>query len=80
MLALVVAAVVIGVLGALMERFYIRRLYRQELDQVLLTFGFALIVIGLFAALIIWLLQEGTKAGASRQRVYRRIRPTYLPM
>ena len=105
LLALVVAAVVIGLLGSLMERFYIRRLYHNELDQVLLTFGFsyifmdlakwiwggdpqslatpallagaikiggeiypvyriAVIVIGLATALIIWLLQEKTKAGA----------------
>ena len=105
LLALVVAAVVIGLLGSLMERFYIRRLYHKELDQVLLTFGFsyifmdlakwiwggdpqslatpallagaikiggeiypvyriAVIVIGLATALIIWLLQEKTKAGA----------------
>ncbi len=105
LLALVVAAVVIGLIGSLIERFYIRRLYRQELDQVLLTIGFsyifmdlakwiwggdpqslatpvllagainlggetypvyriAVIVIGLVAALIIWLLQEKTKAGA----------------
>lgn len=105
LLALIAAAVVIGLLGSLMERYFIRRLYRQELDQVLLTFGFAyifmdlakwiwggdpqslahpallsgsvnivgltypiyrlaVIVIGIVAALVIWLLQEKTKAGA----------------
>ncbi|MDP4160069.1 MAG: branched-chain amino acid ABC transporter permease [Bacillota bacterium] len=35
------AAVVLALLGIVMERFFFRKLYKRELDQVLLTFGFA---------------------------------------
>lgn len=35
------AAVILAILGIIMERFFFRKLYKRELDQVLLTFGFA---------------------------------------
>lgn len=40
-LALAGTALLIGAVGCLMERFFLSKLYKQELDQVLLTFGFA---------------------------------------
>lgn len=45
-LALVVAPLVVGTLGLIIEYFFLRRLYgrHRHLDQVLLTFGVALIV------------------------------------
>jgi len=47
--ALVVAPILVGILGALMERFMISRLYKLDhLYGLLLTFGLALIVQGLF--------------------------------
>jgi branched-subunit amino acid ABC-type transport system permease component len=50
--ALVVAPVAVGVVGALMERSVLRPLYRRPpLDQVLLTFGF----IYLFEDLVKWI-------------------------
>jgi len=51
-LALIVAPVVVGVVGAVMERLVLRPLYqRSPLDQVLLTFGF----IYLFEDLVKWI-------------------------
>ena len=40
------AAVIVGVIGALLERLWLRHFYtRGPLDQVILTFGFALVMI-----------------------------------
>jgi branched-chain amino acid transport system permease protein len=50
-LALVTAAVAIAVVGALIERFFLRRFHLDELPQTLLTFGFLFI----FADLSLWL-------------------------
>jgi len=42
---LVAAMLVVGILGALLESVFIRRVYeREELDQLLLTFAFVLII------------------------------------
>ncbi|MBI3912663.1 MAG: branched-chain amino acid ABC transporter permease [Chloroflexi bacterium] len=51
-LALLVAPLVVGLLGLVIENFFIRRLYgrARHLDQVLLTFGMALITIDLTRA------------------------------
>lgn len=35
------AGLALALLGVIMERFFFRKLYKRELDQVLLTFGFA---------------------------------------
>lgn len=35
------AGAALALLGVIMERFFFRKLYKRELDQVLLTFGFA---------------------------------------
>jgi branched-chain amino acid transport system permease protein len=43
-LAALVSAVAMGVIGAMIERFLLRRLAGQELAQVLLTLGFAFII------------------------------------
>lgn len=43
LLALAGAALALALAGMIMERFFIRKLYGQVLDQVLLTFGFAYI-------------------------------------
>ncbi len=52
-LATIVAGVVVGLLGALLERLWLRHFYRRgDLDQVILTFGFALVFIDL--AKIAW--------------------------
>ena len=50
-LALIVAPLVVAVLGAFMERFFLRRFHLQELPQTLLTFGFLFI----FADLCLWI-------------------------
>jgi branched-subunit amino acid ABC-type transport system permease component len=51
-LAMLVAPLVVGLVGALMERTCLRRIYgRSPLDQVLLTFGF----IYLFEDLVKWI-------------------------
>src|SRR5262249_43174684 len=51
-LALVVAPLAVGVIGAVMERLVLRQLYvRSALDQVLLTFGF----IYLFEDVVKWI-------------------------
>ena len=104
-LALLGAALILAFVGILVERFFIQRLYKRELDQVLLTFGFAyifmdvakwiwggtprslpkppflnsslnilgeafpvyriaMIIIGLFVALALWLFLERTRVGA----------------
>ncbi|HEY4855955.1 MAG TPA: branched-chain amino acid ABC transporter permease [Xanthobacteraceae bacterium] len=42
-LAALASGLAIAFIGALMERFLLRRLYRQELPQTLLTFGFLFI-------------------------------------
>ena len=40
LIAVVVGSVAIGLIGAAMQRFLLRRFYRKYLEQVLLTFGF----------------------------------------
>jgi len=51
-LAMLVGALSIAVIGLLMERIFLRRYYLQDMPQVLLTMGFALIFRDL--AFIIW--------------------------
>jgi branched-chain amino acid transport system permease protein len=51
-LAAVISAAIVGLLGALIERFLLRRLEGQILPQVLLTLGFAFIISDL--CLMIW--------------------------
>ena len=43
-LALVVAPLIVAALGAVMERFFLRRFHLDELPQTLLTFGFLFII------------------------------------
>ena len=103
-LAVILAAATVGVLGIVMERLFLSRLYGRGLDQVLLTFGFsyifmdvakslwgksplsspkphllegsfaimneafpiyriAIIIIGIFVALALWLFLERTRTG-----------------
>lgn len=103
-LGLLGAGVGLALLGILMERFFFRKLYKRELDQVLLTFGFtylfldiakwiwggvprilpkpsflegsvhilgeafpiyrfAMIIIGLAIALLLWAFLEKTRTG-----------------
>ncbi|HUZ73048.1 MAG TPA: branched-chain amino acid ABC transporter permease [Stellaceae bacterium] len=50
-LALIVAALAIGLIGAVIERFFLRRFHLDELPQTLLTFGFLFI----FADLSLWI-------------------------
>jgi branched-chain amino acid transport system permease protein len=49
-LALVAAACVIALLGAVIERFFLRRFHLDELPQTLITFGFLFI----FADMSLW--------------------------
>jgi branched-chain amino acid transport system permease protein len=49
-LALIVAALVIALVGAVIERFFLRRFHLDELPQTLLTFGFLFI----FSDLSLW--------------------------
>ncbi len=50
-LAILAAAVAVGLIGAAMERFFLRRFHMDELPQTLLTFGFLFI----FADLSLWI-------------------------
>jgi branched-chain amino acid transport system permease protein len=50
-LALLVAAIVIALMGAVIERFFLRRFHLDELPQTLLTFGFLFI----FSDLALWI-------------------------
>jgi branched-chain amino acid transport system permease protein len=50
LLAVVVSLLTVSAVGFLMERFFIRFLYRQELEQFMLTFGF----IYIFADAVRW--------------------------
>jgi branched-chain amino acid transport system permease protein len=50
-LALVAAAIAIALIGAAIERFFLRRFHLDELPQTLLTFGFLFI----FADLSLWI-------------------------
>jgi branched-chain amino acid transport system permease protein len=50
-LGILVATVAVGLLGAALERFFLRRFHLDELPQTLLTFGFLFI----FADLSLWL-------------------------
>ena len=52
LLAVLVGSLSIALLGALMERFLLRRFHLQELPQTLLTFGFLFIFSDL--AIVIW--------------------------
>jgi branched-chain amino acid transport system permease protein len=51
-LAALAGAVIVALLGIVMERFFLRRFPKQELPQVLLTFGFLFIIADL--SLWIW--------------------------
>ena len=51
LLALVAGGLAVAAIGALMERFFLRRFHLQELPQTLLTFGFLFI----FADLALWI-------------------------
>jgi branched-chain amino acid transport system permease protein len=51
-LALIAAALVIALVGAVIERFFLRRFHHDELPQTLLTFGFLFIFADL--SLTIW--------------------------
>jgi branched-chain amino acid transport system permease protein len=51
LLAVVAATVAVALIGAAMERFFLRRFHLDELAQTLLTFGFLFI----FADLALWL-------------------------
>src|SRR5579863_537796 len=51
LLALIVAVAVIALLGAVIERFFLRRFHLDELPQTLLTFGFLFI----FSDLALWI-------------------------
>lgn len=51
-LAALAAAVVVPILGVLMQRLFLTRLHNQELPQVLLTFGFMFIFADL--SLVLW--------------------------
>jgi branched-chain amino acid transport system permease protein len=44
LLALVAASLISAILGIIMQHFFLRRFYMKELQQVLLTFGFVLII------------------------------------
>jgi len=79
-LAILAGAAAIGLLGLLMERFFLRRLEGQVLAQVLLTMGFALVFQDL--AMLIWggdtesipvppLLGGSLRAGVLAFPVYR---------
>jgi branched-chain amino acid transport system permease protein len=50
-LALIVAPIVIALLGAVIERFFLRRFHLDELPQTLVTFGFLFI----FADMSLWI-------------------------
>ena len=50
-LAIVAAVIAVGLIGATMERFFLRRFHMDELPQTLLTFGFLFI----FADLSLWI-------------------------
>src|ERR1700689_4802262 len=50
-LGILIATVAVGLLGAAIERFFLRRFHLDELPQTLLTFGFLFI----FADLSLWL-------------------------
>jgi branched-chain amino acid transport system permease protein len=52
LLAVVGAAIAVAMLGVLMQRFVLRRLYGNHLGQVLLTFGFVFIIADI--SLLIW--------------------------
>jgi len=51
-LAVVVAGIVVAVLGVLMQRFVLNRLYQNPLGEVLLTFGFVFIIADI--SLVAW--------------------------
>src|SRR5205814_6073847 len=51
LLAIVVATAAIALLGAAMERFFLRRFHLDELAQTLLTFGFLF----MFADIALWI-------------------------
>src|SRR3989304_9506124 len=52
LVALIGGAAVVALVGLLMERFLLRRLHRDEMGQVLLTFGFVYIFLDL--SVTIW--------------------------
>jgi branched-chain amino acid transport system permease protein len=50
-LGLAACGVAVAAIGVAMERFFLRQFYRQDLPQVLITFGFLFI----FADLVVWI-------------------------
>ena len=79
-LALIVSALVVAALGAVMERWFLRRFHLDELPQTLLTFGFLFII----ADLCLWVwggdpillskpagFTQSFDIGASRYPAYR---------
>ncbi|MBI4322124.1 MAG: branched-chain amino acid ABC transporter permease [Chloroflexi bacterium] len=80
LLAILGAAIGIAVLGILMQRFVLRQLYKNELGQVLVTFGFVFVIADI--ALVIWggypqnipappMFQGATAVGDIRFPTYR---------
>ncbi len=51
-LALIGGAIAAALIGMVMQRFFLRRFYLEELQQVLLTFGFVLVIADV--CLVIW--------------------------
>ena len=68
---LVVAPVCVGLLGAVVERLVIRRLYGRMVDTMLATWGLSLALIG--AVTMIFGNTVGRLLGAARQRADRRL-------
>jgi branched-chain amino acid transport system permease protein len=64
LIGVIAGAVCAGLLGLLMEVGFLRRLYKQETSQVLLTIGFVYILMNL--AQWIW----GTYPPAARSRIF----------
>ena len=52
LLGVLVGSIAVAIIGALMERFFLRRIHLQELPQTLLTFGFLFIFADL--SMVIW--------------------------
>jgi branched-chain amino acid transport system permease protein len=52
LLAILAAGMSISIIGVIMERFFIKRLYNQPLPQVLLTIGFTFVIADI--ALLVW--------------------------
>lgn len=64
LLALLGGATIVAVVGLLMERFLLGRLHKDEMGQVLLTFGFVYIFLDL--SVMLW----GAHPGILKLRLY----------